>query len=246
MTLTTALHQAQNDMINWQHCVRSSELVSAAPFFDMYHDTLLEIGGGDGYLASLLATQFKTLRSIDVDTSKALYYDVLKFSIEYPPFVAKSFEVVFSCHVLAHIQYKNVAMREIRRVLTDDGVAVHIVPSPWWSILTNLVHATKVHRLLAGYVVRKVKGKPTDSLKSILLHPLGTAPSFLHEIFQFSKPSWKKFMTQRQFTCEIHDGPMLQSGYRVFPFKFIGLRKRLAKIFPSSYILVTKKVSHGR
>jgi len=153
----------------WQHYVRELELSTALE--QLRGKNLLELGGGDGYIAGLLTARGFHVTSIDIAPKCST---VMKASAEALPFADASFDAVYSSHVLAHIHDKEKAFAEIRRVLKPNGIAVHVVPTPWWSILTNAIHLFKLPRMIAGSVARKLMGKPSDSIRTMLLHPLGS------------------------------------------------------------------------
>ena len=52
----------------------------------------------------------------------------LSASIEELPFGSGSFDLVYCSHVLEHVTDDEAAMRELRRVVSDDGAAVILVP----------------------------------------------------------------------------------------------------------------------
>ena len=52
----------------------------------------------------------------------------------------ESFDVIYTSHVLAHIEDLEMSFKEMRRVLKKDGIVIHTVPTNWWSLLTNLFH----------------------------------------------------------------------------------------------------------
>jgi SAM-dependent methyltransferase len=222
-----------NNPDNWRHYVRQNEI---APVVEILNGSVLEIGGGDGFLAETLNTNCRSVVSIDVEPKSP---KVQPGNAEHMEFPNASFDVVLSSHVIAHIEDKPQALSEIRRVLKPGGIRVHIVPSPWWSAVTNIIHFAILPRRLAGYCLRRLRHQDFDSLSTMLLHPLGANPSFVHELWRFSVPAWRSLFESNGFHVQrVISGPLLQSGYRLFPFKAIRLRRFLAKAFCSSYCFV--------
>lgn len=73
----------------------------------------------------------KTDRYISADLSDRAMHQV---DIQNLPYEDKSFSLIWCSHVLEHIPDDRLAMRELRRVLTDDGIAV--VQVPLWGKVT--------------------------------------------------------------------------------------------------------------
>ena len=106
---------------------------------------ILEIGGGSGWQAKIFKNLGFKVHSIDIKDSyylKDKVFNVQIYDGKNLPFDNKKFDIIFSSNVLEHIKNINEYQKEIYRVLKDDGLAIHIVPSAsWriWTILTDLV-----------------------------------------------------------------------------------------------------------
>jgi SAM-dependent methyltransferase len=256
----------------WVQYVRSLELAGAARFLEQASGRkLLEIGGADGFLAKQMSMLGFEVTSIDVAPKVPQHYPVQNGSVTNLEFPDGSFDVIFSSHVIAHIRDKAPAFREMKRVLTANGIGVHIVPSTWWSLVSNFWHfillpGSVVKRLFRGKREQAIPGcespsqsdlaipgadsganeKPLQSkmnerVRQMLLHPLGEHPSFLHEIIFFSRWYWTRLFQQNGFSVlRIQGGPLLQSGYRLFPFRAVKSRRILARCMPSSLVLFTR------
>jgi SAM-dependent methyltransferase len=116
----------------------------------------LEIGGGDGFLASLVAAHCRSFVTTDsyrprlADGSGAppsgarrLVCDAARL-----PFADASFDFIFSSSVLEHIRDRAAVYREMRRCLRSGGVMVHIMPSRTWKVLQLLFYYP--HHLVGG------------------------------------------------------------------------------------------------
>lgn len=240
----------------WIEFIRNQELSSIRKnLSDPKIKKILEIGGKDGHLARILTSWGFDVISIDINPSLT-YFDVKRMNATKLEFKPETFDLVFSSHVIAHIKDKNILFKEINRVLKEDGLVIHIVPSNWWSVITNFWH----YVLLPKILYNKIKSKPKlkenlknenkdesnhkkNRLKNMLfLHPLGTEKSFIIEIFKFSKKYWAKmFASYGYVTYSESNGPLVYSGYSIFKNHGYKIRKYFAHIFPSSYIFIMKK-----
>jgi len=245
-----------NDEKTWIKFIRKHELLSIKKYLsDSKAKKILEIGGNDGYLARIFTDWGFEVISIDTNPSST-YFDVKKMNATNLEFKPDSFDLVFSSHVIAHIKDKNLLFNEINRVLKDDGFIIHVVPSNWWSLITNFLHYVLLPRLLYKKIKSKSNSKKflknndndisnhkKNRLKNLLFfHPLGTEKSFIIEIFKFSKKNWAKmFVSYGYVVCNELNGPLVYSGYNIFKNHGYKIRKYFARVFPSSYIFVIKK-----
>ena len=99
----------------------------------------LELGAGDGfqstllarYVGQLVATDFRpqiTRRSACPNITFATC-DAERVDEQFP---AASFDLVFSSNMMEHLPDPARALAGMAAVLRDDGVAVHVIPSPFW------------------------------------------------------------------------------------------------------------------
>ncbi len=161
--------------------------------------------------------------------------------------------------MLQEIQHIEESFIEMKRVLKKDGIIIHIVPSSWWSLITNFWH----YCLIPKYLIKSNKFKKifnsnlnesqveqndnikssTKNLKQLFFHPLGANTSFIHEILYFSKIYWKKLFKKNGFIIiEQRNCPYFYSAYSIFRFKFLKFRKFLASIgITSCYCFIMKK-----
>jgi len=241
------------DQKTWLEFIRKQELESIKKYLlDSKKRKILEIGGKDGYFAKILTDWGFDVISIDIEPSST-YFDVKKMSGANLEFELNSFDLVFSSHVIAHVENKKLLFKEINRVLKKDGLIIHIVPSNWWSIITNFWH----YLLLPKYLYKRNENISNKSLKNnkenlsnykknrlknlLFFHPLGTEKSFIIEIVKFSKNKWKNlFMSFGYIVYDELNGPLVYSGYNIFKNKGHKIRKYFASIFPSSYIFMMK------
>ena len=250
--------------IQWDKHIRKLELDSALRFFPKNKKVkILEIGGKNGHQAKYISDMGYDITSIDVKPLEPLYFSVKKVVGSKLEFPDESFDVIYTSHVLAHIEDLEMSFKEMRRVLKKDGIVIHTVPTNWWSLLTNLFH----YCLIPKYIFKSFKkqsysadnqdeqsntfldnneGTSDISKKQkigmLFLHPLGLKTSFVEEIYYFSKYSWEKLFQKNGFeVISIKNGDYLYSAFGIFKMKLYGGRKFLAKRnITSSFCFVLK------
>lgn len=111
-------------------------------------ESILEIGCGNGFTASLLSERAEQIvafdlpvknavsHSIGIDTAKELIHrlgieniSVISGSAEDLPFPDNCFNLIFSEYMLHYVKKKDKALKEMHRVLHPNGAVVTIVPN---------------------------------------------------------------------------------------------------------------------
>ena len=219
---------------------------------------ILEIGGGDGFIAKKIHEQGYEITSIDQIPKFPQYFPVIIGNAAKLNFESEKFDIIFSSHVIAHIDEIESFFAECKRVLKKNGLMIHIVPSNAWSIGTNFWHYIllpkffmewkKSNLLVANNSNRNMnlrkKEKTVNKIMNVLfLHPLGVNPSFIHEFYYFSKYRWKKIFQDQGFNIiNVKNGPYFYSGHNILKNKLHRLRRILAKSgFAGSFCFVLKK-----
>jgi SAM-dependent methyltransferase len=105
----------------------------------------LELGGGDGFLASLLAPYCRSFVTTDAYRPRLVpdqpcAVERLVCDAAALPFANASFEFIFSSSVLEHLRDLSAALEEMRRCLRPGGLMLHIVPSRTWKLLQLLFY----------------------------------------------------------------------------------------------------------
>lgn len=238
----------------WWEIIRKNELSTALAFFPDKKDIeILEIGGRNGFQAQIISEEGFNVTSIDINPIYPQIYPVKEGDITNLEFQDDTFDIIYSSNMLQEISDIEKAFLEMKRVLKKDGMIIHVVPSSWWSIITNFFHYCFIPKYLikSNKFKKFVKYKKSEisndqskntmisqknNLKKLFFHPLGDNPSFVHEIYFFSKFYWVKTFRKNQFiilnkrNCEI-----TYSGYAIFKFRLLKFRKFCARIFPSCY-----------
>jgi SAM-dependent methyltransferase len=110
------------------------------------HSRVLDVGCGNGYIAHHLSALIgANVLGIDLNanTEAPIHYrqfDGLSF-----PAKDKSFDAALLCYVLHHSQDQHAVLRELRRVLRDNGLAVvyEDIPASWWDRIVCGIHNRK-------------------------------------------------------------------------------------------------------
>lgn len=206
---------------------------------------VLEIGGGNGYQANLMASYGCVVSSIDLATRKKpqrSHFPVQSYDGNQIPFDAASFDLVFSSNVLEHVQDLSALLLEMRRVLKIGGTMIHILPSTVWRFWTSLAHYVYVPLFFlgrrsraTGLVQVPVHGLKTQHSYPFLIKtalwagPHGEYPNALSELYYFSKRRWQRLFKNNH--CEVEalfSNALFYTGYCLFPDLSLGIRKKLA------------------
>lgn len=221
---------------------------------------VLEIGGGNGFQASVLASWGCEVASIDLPGNaieQERYYPVQDYDGKHLPFPDASFDLVFSSNVLEHIQPVADILMETRRVLRHDGLAVHLLPSPFWRFWTSLSHyAFLVKYLFYSLRDDQQKSHPLPvrdamrkagigfAIKRVLSSgPHGEYPSALSELYFFSRARWLLLFKKCGFEpLTVSTNGLFYTGYALFPTLSLNIRRRFARVLGSAcHIFVLKK-----
>ena len=97
---------------------------------------VLDIGTGAGVMASELAKFAREVTGVDVRDQRTTFdgYRFVQVEGTSLPFDDRSFDVVLSNHVIEHVGERDDQLRHLRevgRVLADDGVCYLAVPNRW-------------------------------------------------------------------------------------------------------------------
>ena len=203
--------------------VRSRELESALMHFPSPTEgaerrSVLEIGAGTGLQASMLAARGYNVVAIDLPTSHYLrdrVFDVIDYDGRHIHCASGSMDIVFSSNVLEHVSDIDSFLDETARVMTDDGIAIHIIPTSscrTWSLPAHYIWLTR--RLFALGAARHPDDTSTATPKPKL--PVGVAQwlvtlfpprhgergTAITEAIYYSKRWWQRTFLSRGFQIE--------------------------------------------
>ncbi len=150
---------------------------------DTFEDAL-ELGAGDGAQSQYIARCARKVLCTDLNADRLerashprLTYDVC--DAEELPYDTGRFDLIYSSNLIEHLPNPEKALSEMRRVLRDDGMMIHVVPNRFWKLLhLGLFYPRQVvfilEAVLSGGRVRTDGEEPTrgNNLKS-------ERPSFL-------------------------------------------------------------------
>ncbi len=233
-----------------------TERVRAAEFECVRHyfepgKRILEIGGGNGYQANIIASLGCTVVSIDVPgrpIPRAQYFEVIDYDGVTLPFGEGEFDLVFSSHVLEHVRAPEKMLAEIHRVTKHDGRGVHILPSAFWRLWTIPAHYLYAIKYVLGRRdIPGLRDAPTlkaTALKKGFVHaakralfpgPHGEYTSAIAEIYYYTRRRWCRVFRSSHFHVDlVRPSRIFVTGYGLFPSFSVRSRRRLAMILGSS------------
>ena len=120
---------------DWEHFLRRRDLeqvLAGTP--ESLHGTVLDIGCGDGFLTTLLRQRFEQVIPLDI-RPRGRVDDLCIANTEALPFPDGYFGLIFSSNVLEHLENLTTCLEELRRVMRDDAIMIHTMPTPTWKVL---------------------------------------------------------------------------------------------------------------
>ena len=133
------------------HTRKLAQVISAIRKYSPKPKKILDVGTASGWFLSEIAKEFPSAEGYGIDVYKEAVdygknkYKNLKLSVSDAhtlPFRDKTFDVVISCEVLEHVASPGTVIKEMKRVLTDNGVVVIEIDSGsflfkivwhWWT-----------------------------------------------------------------------------------------------------------------
>lgn len=224
--------------------------------------SLLEIGAGDGFQASILALHFDPICAVDVPPlrpASECLFPVSVYNGSQLPFPDRTFDWVFSSNVLEHITDIERFQNEIRRVLRPGGRCVHIMPSATWRLWSIVTH----YLSLPMRALQRFRGDRASTIEygsehgrsgskpgwrrrlrnAILVRRHGERGIALAELYLFSRWAWRRLFERCGFRVQaiaplglFYTGDLLLGRLLT-----VSKRERLARVLGSAstlYIVV--------
>ena len=222
------------DWIEHLHKFRTRELEIVFKQIDKKFQKGLELGAGDGFQSQLLINYVDSLIATDLNGDRLptksnfpnIQYLVLDAEKVGSAFEPKSFDIVFSSNLMEHLPNVHNCFNGIHQILKDDGIAIHVMPSPNWRLFATILHfPNKLYNLLDviffGRKRKKGKGnnlklnaKRQSRIKNFFIpKPHGISSNFISEFFAFRRKKWINDFEETNFkVLKIIPGPV-SSGY---------------------------------
>ena len=150
----------KSDRKEWHHFVRCREAEIAFSLFPNVRFRLaLELGAGDGGQSITISKYCDKLLCTEKDekSNAWLGQTILQrrmANVEYmlcdaqdlSQFGNGTFDLIFSSNLLEHISDVDKCLNECRRVLRDDGLMLHTMPSRWWKLFSSGLSILRLRR----------------------------------------------------------------------------------------------------
>jgi SAM-dependent methyltransferase len=215
------------------------------------HSAILDFGAGPGHQAAYLHQLGFAVSAVDVATTNYaadIIFPVIFYDGRELPYADQQFDTVISSNVLEHILDVNVALSELRRVLTDGGRMLHVLPTTSWRFWTTVFAFPNALKLVFSYTFwESARHCDLPFLERSILSPWrlarhGETGNAVTELFSYRKRAWTNLFASNGFVVtDVRSCDLCYSGNMFFgsalPFK---LRRMLSKIFGSAtrlYIL---------
>jgi len=170
--------------------------------------------------------------------------NILKGFSENIPFEDKSFDVVFSSHVLEHVSDEQKSLKEMKRVLKDDGVVIIGMPTAamaWINFFTQMLFTT--HMRIVNVLLKPFINTGGSKFIHMFLPPSHSDfnKTILYDLNHYRTKNWARIVSSK-FVIEKTILPCLYP----FPdhFQFFKMRK-LKNIASSVFFVCRKQKSHG-
>ena len=218
---------------------------------------ILDIGGGTGYQARLIADHGCDVLSVDIPGAEAhtQFFSVQPYDGVNLPGDSEAFDVLFTSNVLEHVRDLEALLKDMKRVLKKDGIVIHILPSPSWRFWTSLAFYPYLCKNLFGRGER-VAGMDTSPITmkrvgstikkrgllravgrvfTVPLEPHGEFRNALVELYYYSRMSWRKrFQANGWSVQELFGNELFYTGHSIFPRLPYTARRRMSHILGSS------------
>lgn len=131
----SAIDQLHNKYVHSRRVVKlSKHLAALIPM----KSSLLDVGCGDGLIASLITKEREDIKvnGVDVLIREKNYFSIDKFDGEHLPYSDKSFDIVMFVDVLHHTKDANILLSEATRVARKYIILKDHTRNTFWSGLT--------------------------------------------------------------------------------------------------------------
>jgi len=199
-------------------------------FINLSSSKVLDVGCGKGIITRNLGKICKEIIGVDIEDKRLIKegYKFILIKDEKLPFKDNTFDVVISNQVIEHVNDQDDHIKEIYRVLKDDGVCYLATPNKCWPIEPHyyLPFLGVLPNNLANFYLRIFWNKDYD----VKLLTYNKLTNKLKKYFVISDFTFKIMINPRKY--------YLEKKYSIFPNFLIRVLNR--NIVPS-FILILKK-----
>ncbi|MFA5010586.1 MAG: methyltransferase domain-containing protein [Ignavibacteria bacterium] len=223
---------------------------------------ILEFGSGQGYQIPYLRKLGDVIASdiyIDEYIGEVGYSNFIQTSIEKTPFRDKQFDLIYSNHVIEHVENLHDAFIELIRIGKKDCVYAFAVPTNIWLLLTIPAQYYSSVRKIIGMILNKFRGNKikNSNIKSydrkisinhserfykiyskIFPKGHGTSEKFIDCYKSFRIKAWERNFIENGFDV-VKTIPLLLYGPSEFPI--ISTMRPIDKFCSSVLFLLKKK-----
>lgn len=159
------------------------------------------------------------------------------------PFEDKTFDVVYSSHVLEHVNDEHKSLQEMKRVLKDDGVLIIGMPTAFMAHVNNisqLIFTThqRVFNVLLGWVpIIRTGNTAFINMFVPVSHSCPRAKTVLYDMFHYRIKTWKRIVEQEFIIQQV----LLPASYPYPEYRqLFGMRKN-SRMSSSVFFVCIKK-----
>jgi SAM-dependent methyltransferase len=215
---------------------------------------ILDLGGGSGYQASLIASYGCEVLSIDLPhrpVPPRVFYPVQDYDGRNVPATDASFDIVFSSNVLEHIRTLEHTLGEIRRVLKPGGLAIHVLPTASWRFWMSISYFAYLLKRVGSRRTRQSAVSDEANVQDAVRRPVtigflakvlldlvlphGEYPNAVAELYYFSKYRWLRvFRSNGYDVLRAFNNNLYYTGYGLFPSMSLEVRSSIARVLGSA------------
>ena len=248
--LIYATISSKHKVEQYQQIIRDAEWESIANYIPE-KSQFLDVGCGAGYSLMRASQDLNCeVEGIDADPGSHGVGRFIKNMVdtvsikqgfaEKLPYENETFDVVYSSHVLEHVNNEATALSEMRRVLKKDGVLIIGMPTSNMAILNYISQLTFTTHIKIYELFRNLFSEnPINSFIKIFRinsHSYPRAKTIWYDLFHYRIKNWEKTV-QKEFKVKTVIKPCFYP-YPDFP-QFFKLHK--SKLFSSSVFFICKK-----
>ncbi len=217
---------------HYQKVIRDAEW-SVIRTYIPENSSLLDVGCGAGDNLSRAKSELKcTVAGIDpapgahgvgrfLGGVDVVSLNIIQGFAEQLPYSDKTFDVVFSSHVLEHVNDERKSLREMKRVLKDDGVLIIGMPTALMTALSYLSQILFTTHAKLLFAIKSI-GKEDffTRVRQIFIpdsHSKPRATTIFYDLFHYRVRNWQKIV-ETEFKVEKKLEPFLYPYPDYFQF----------------------------